>query len=888
MRRILLVICGLCVAATGVLVALALTHGVGPTDPANAPRRSVPRTKHRLAEFVPVGSADVALPKGTIVLNVTDAKGVEPPFVLCEDVTAAEGLALVLPAAKSSPDKKGRARLSLSVPRPGRYRAWVRARWRDGCSNSISLQVGTSPRLGVGNDDVYDAWHWVQAGEYKLAAGAHPVLVLEREDGVAVDQILFSPDPAFSPAGPVLAGKMGPGVRRFGDNFARSPGHGLGAWDILSGKWQIEFSFDPNRIPNQYSLAGEAAGREALALITGLPWRGVRLAFSVLATGESKFGAVLDSSTDGKRRLRVAIDIGSKGARLVAAADGRQLAAGLGDRVRLNQWHRIVVERWAWVLRVFVDGHRVLDASDLVPRAGRLGLFVARGAAVFDDVDAEEIPWAADDGRDLRIRWVAGKGAKWYRPAGSDRAVALVGRSGTITSPATGLPVRDVLLDGNRQAVVASRRPSGAVSIAAADGETRIRRVAIAYGETRPATFRIGPYGFTEPRIEDPSDYLDFTPEEWAKIQKSPDVDKLRRRPKYVPLVGRGAHCVWSRESGTWRIKGGVLLGRGPDAALRYTQEIVSDLELLAKVSFLRAGATAEVVLYGNGAGGPRVCIGGKAPATAEPNALHLPAPNDTEWRTLRIRVSGDSLQAQLGQGAARRMKITRGDGGRVVLRVGAGAVQFDDLEFVIPRSSADGVYCAFDRRETGWWREGGRWLDHGGMSCVLSSHWVSLVAPAGEGTLWHKRSFGPDVQVAFNVEENSEWFGWTQRPSHVHHPYDNIRVVLAPAVDHGLGYRLEVNARSRTRTVLYRNGKEVASVAQDGNFPIQYCGGHAPYSPRKNRITLVKRGGVLRAVINGTEVLRFIDPDPVPVAHVGLGGYKTHINFSHIEIRKL
>ena len=98
-------------------------------------------------------------------------------------------------------------------------------------------------------------------------------------------------------------------------------------------------------------------------------------------------------------------------------------------------------------------------------------------------------------------------------------------------------------------------------------------------------------------------------------------------------------------------------------------------------------------------------------------------------------------------------------------------------------------------------------------------------------------------------------------------------------------GYRLEVNAENRSATVLYRRGKEVARVRQGYNFPIQYVGGHSPFSPRKNRVALIKKGGLIRAVVNGKEVLRYTDMDPLPVSRVGLGGYRTHVNFSHVEV---
>ena len=49
-----------------------------------------------------------------------------------------------------------------------------------------------------------------------------------------------------------------------------------------------------------------------------------------------------------------------------------------------------------------------------------------------------------------------------------------------------------------------------------------------------------------------------------------------------------------------------------------------------------------------------------------------------------------------------------------------------------------------------------------------------------------------------------------------------------------------------------------------------------------------VKKGDKHTVVINGRTVLEHTDPDPIPVDRVGIGGYKTRVNFSHIEIKNL
>ncbi|MFO7898612.1 MAG: hypothetical protein R6V58_06090, partial [Planctomycetota bacterium] len=699
------------IAASVVLLATAWVCLFGrperPPAPEPETRAATPPEPLRTPTGAALESAAAELPEGSVVVHVKDAEQIDPPFELTPDVSAVDGLALVAPVG-SPDDERGRAVLSLELPEPGTYHAWVHGRWPDECGNSICLQVGPSRERTAGNDSVYNLWHWVPAGAFELAGPTVPLAVIQRETGAAVDQVLLTTDERFRPVGPVLSGRMRAGLRRFADAFDRSPGHGLGKWDAASGRWTIRFSLDPNRIPNHYSLTGKATSGRAVLAARGRPWKGCRLAFSLFPPGPGRCGAVLDRAPDGGHRLAVQFDVTEAGARLLVDAAGERRSHDLGRRIRIGQWHRIAIERWAWVLSVFVDGERVLRTADLEPQVGGVGLTVSRGEAVFDDVAITELRWLADDGQALRIPWRVPPGASWFRPDGE---LALLGESGSIRSPDIGLPVRSVLTETPsgrhfRQRAATSRT----AELSASTGTLRLRRVAICHGERRPDRFRIGPYHFSERRIEDPSDYLDFTEEEWAKIRNSPEVDKLRRRKKYIPLVGRGTHCVWSRRAGAWRVHGGRLSGRGPDAELRYTQQIVSDFELRAKVRLARRAA-AEFVLYaGNGEGFP-VRLATSQP-TGAPTGLQLEFPGDGDWHHLAIRARGETIEAAIDDQAPKTATLSRGDHGGVLLRVPAGRALFDDLEFLVPRSQPDGAFYGFDRREADWWRSGGTWMD--------------------------------------------------------------------------------------------------------------------------------------------------------------------------------
>lgn len=117
------------------------------------------------------------------------------PFDITEKQGAAGGLALTIPegagTAEALGQPEGTATYRVRVPQDGTYLARLRVCWNGVCSNSVFLKVGEAKRRVV-TDKIMGRWHWVNAGKWKLKAGLTEVQLLNREDGIWVDQLLFS------------------------------------------------------------------------------------------------------------------------------------------------------------------------------------------------------------------------------------------------------------------------------------------------------------------------------------------------------------------------------------------------------------------------------------------------------------------------------------------------------------------------------------------------------------------------------------------------------------------------------------------------------------------------------------------------------------------------
>lgn len=113
------------------------------------------------------------------------------------------------PAEDEVAVRTGKATYVFEVDTDGEYVLWCRVWWTDECSNSFSVRLDGGPPFTIGQDASFGNWHWVGTApglkQLRLASGSHALDILEREDGVKLDQILLTPDKAYVPVDVVEA-----------------------------------------------------------------------------------------------------------------------------------------------------------------------------------------------------------------------------------------------------------------------------------------------------------------------------------------------------------------------------------------------------------------------------------------------------------------------------------------------------------------------------------------------------------------------------------------------------------------------------------------------------------------------------------------------------------
>lgn len=181
-----------------------------------------------------------------------------PPFEIWEDVKASGGRCLILRegagAGGARADGNGYAIFGIRVPRTGAYSVWGRALWRHVCSNSMYIAFGDGQRRKTIAGGVLGRWAWRRGPTVHLAAGEQLVWLKNREDGVAIDQIMLI---------------LGPGTPQEGAKATCVPGRGATAkgWRPL----EVSFSSRNTAIP-LVSPSGDILGhRYALPAMPGKP-----------------------------------------------------------------------------------------------------------------------------------------------------------------------------------------------------------------------------------------------------------------------------------------------------------------------------------------------------------------------------------------------------------------------------------------------------------------------------------------------------------------------------------------------------------------------------------------------------------------------------------------
>jgi len=177
---------------------LAILLCVGCDRPSNESARPQP------APAPAAGRITVAYADDARIVFEAESGMVKAPMAVIESGDCSGGKYVLAP---EGPEHKeisigGDVTCAFEVKTPGEYTLWLRVHFNGACGNSLGLLLD-GVELGVVEDAVFEKWHWtpLRGQRPNLAAGAHTLVIANREDGASCDQVLLTRDPDLRPTG---------------------------------------------------------------------------------------------------------------------------------------------------------------------------------------------------------------------------------------------------------------------------------------------------------------------------------------------------------------------------------------------------------------------------------------------------------------------------------------------------------------------------------------------------------------------------------------------------------------------------------------------------------------------------------------------------------------
>jgi hypothetical protein len=173
----------------------------------------------RLADAVRLSLALLALgtlspawaaPDQDLVFEAELCREMTSPWRPVRAEGASGGLALSIPEGAGSSEafdqgREGRARFAVPTGSGGERELWLRVYWNGNCSNSLFVLAQPESRPLTVDSYTMRAWHWVKVPTLLLPAAATAIDLINREDGVWVDQLCVRPVGQPAPIGVLSA-----------------------------------------------------------------------------------------------------------------------------------------------------------------------------------------------------------------------------------------------------------------------------------------------------------------------------------------------------------------------------------------------------------------------------------------------------------------------------------------------------------------------------------------------------------------------------------------------------------------------------------------------------------------------------------------------------------
>ena len=716
----------------------------------------------------------------------------------------------------------------------------------------------------------------------------------------------------------------------FADGFMRTSAE-KSQWEPLVGEWKVQQDKgdrDSGQVtqsanPFRYE-ARSASGVEGRAVVGSWFWDDYHAEVSVQPTCETVGLLGHYQGPEDYIALRAPVSKGAEDKRetqLVACEKGveRVIATGEGQ-CAADQWCKLGLRLSGGYLQGLIDGKVVVEGMDAARGTGRVGLTLAKGQALFDDVVVR--PWVAMSrtcGEPSPANWRIEQGTCEIGP-GRQGGLVVTGKPNARvlsswvgkrayqcwasvrprTAGEAGLYVRYL---GPREYYLISLEPERGSKVRAS-----LRRAAreaeVTLGETL-----LGGGPNAERMIT--ARVADEHIQVWIDGEKLFDATDEGPRWGRIGMHVRGEGAAWFGDLGalpiereqrlvddltpsfagiidrhTWAGKANFLFADPDDLTLLWHRgEFVSDVTAKLGVRLQEGEASTVVSLFLGDGKSPASGYEMRATRVWDQSEMRLEAfrlgekvaEGTTELRTTRMEFEAEmartngALVLRINQEAALSYQDPQPlDVRHVGMKLTGSIINPDDTRIETPNVR---VYT-FNQAATDWTTECGTWRVASRWSCSPGWTWF-----AG----WDSKDAWTTNKQVFTGDHRMDMFAGAkmvdieggERKQEV---LRDIRMALcATPGDITSGYRFIVGGKGNTWTGIQKAGKTVAERA----WSLPQAGLHNNWI----LVSAVKRGNVVSLEWEGRELLTYEDPEPLKRGHVAMGTFDNGLLIPKVTI---
>lgn len=287
----------------------------------------------------------------------------------------------------------GKATYKFYIPQDGKYHIWAYCLWFDECANAIFAQIDDLDKAIVGNDPVYNNWHWVRGFDINLNKDTHTLILSNHSDHISIQKVLLTNSASVRPEDCSLVFSD-----IFYDGFDGCDHGNFAEWKVVSGQWLVQNPTDQaNLIEN--ALIGKSEG-SSFIMYENDRWSGysLNLAVNLTASQDSKAAAsicfgVRDPNQYHQLKAQQIEDTNRAKVQIARKTHQHtEVWAGFEVPWQTDVWHQVQISLNKDYIAVKIDDTKPIEIPAVDRITGGIGLLLeGKITAYFDDIHIRQI-----------------------------------------------------------------------------------------------------------------------------------------------------------------------------------------------------------------------------------------------------------------------------------------------------------------------------------------------------------------------------------------------------------------------------------------------------------------------------------------------------------------